>query len=170
MPRGVHKKDREEQKPKHATKRSWHGQRIKDEPHISPEELLRLEEILNQEEKHEQDLRREMQEIIRSRDKALSRELKGMEERNKRLIMWIGVTLLMTVIISFWLMNIRAATLATVNAGPKNKNFDVKGARENLSKTMVDLVDRIDNIKAEAEKLKQSTSTATTTPLKNPLP
>lgn len=170
MPRGVRKKDHEDQKIKHKTKRAWRGQRITDEPHISPEELSRLEEILNQEEKHERDLRREMQEIIRTRDKELSRELKGIEERNKRLIMWIGVTLLMTVIVSFWLMNIRAATLATVNAGPKNKNFDVKEAKENLSKTMTDLIERIDDIKAEAEKIKQATSTATMTPFKNPLP
>lgn len=153
----------EEQVKKPKTRRAWRGKKI--EPEINQSDIQRLKDLIDREEILERDLRHDMQELVRGRNKKLVNELKAIEDRNKQLIMWIGVTLLMLIIVIFWIMSLKAVTNDTVKEKVQLRNFDLTNTRDNLTKTMNQVVDDIDRIKAEAAKLNSdssATGTATT--------
>ncbi|NCN25033.1 hypothetical protein COT94_04490 [Candidatus Falkowbacteria bacterium CG10_big_fil_rev_8_21_14_0_10_37_14] len=146
--------------------------RRKKAPPIDPAEIDRLKLLLETEEHLESDLRQEMQEIIKTRDRQITRELRHSEERNKRLVMWVGVTIMMLVIASFWIANLLALTTRDLSIGAKPETIDIEGAKENLTTTMDKVLKDLEAIKREAENLK-STVTSTNDsvfPIENKLP
>ena len=153
-------KTKPETEKKPAAKRTWRGRRI--EPEIDPAEIERLRDLIGREEMLERDLRRDMEEVVRGRDKRLGRELRQMEERNKRLVMWIGVSFLMLVIVICWVMSLRAMTSDTVKESADLKNFDLAGAKDNLTNNMKDIIADIERIKAEGERLNTAASSSAT--------
>lgn len=129
------------------------------EPIIEPEELRRLEALLAQEVKADHELKQEMHEIISSRDRALNKELKRLEERNKKLIMWIGVILIMVIIAIFWVSNMLATIKPKTDLTAVDTKYDVEEIRRNLTETMGRVVSDIDELKQQAAQLDKSSGT-----------
>lgn len=137
--------------------------RRKKEPHIDPEEIKRLERLLAEEVEADRDLKEEMRQIIASRSRELNREMKRMEERNRRLIIWIGVTLVMVAVAVFWVANL--VSTIRPNAGDLGavEQFDVEEVKRNLTETMNSVIKNIDELKKQAAELDKSASSSTGT-------
>ena len=126
------------------------------EPAIDEEEILRLKRILAQEEHLESDMRRDMEDIIRNRDRALSKQLKYMEERNKRLLMWIGVTFFMLVIVIFWVAGLKATTSPIFQEKSDDRELDIKQTKDDLTRVMDRVINGIDDLKQQANQINAS--------------
>lgn len=131
------------------------------EAHIDHEEIARLRELIEREERLEQDLKEEVREVARNRDRKLFRELNRQETKNRRLIMWIGVTIFMLIIFALWASRLTSMVAKPVDIGA-TKDFDLTEARDNLQKTVQEVVKGIDEIKKQAKQLDEETAKATT--------
>ncbi len=136
------------------------------EAYIDQEEIARLRELIEREERLEEELRQEVREVSRNRDRKLFQELDRQEAKNRRLIMWIGVTLLMAVIFAVWASRLNLTVSKPLEIGT-TKDFDVTDAQANLQKTMQEVIKSIDEIKKQAKQLDSETASSTATPFKN---
>jgi hypothetical protein len=109
--------------------------RRKKSPPIDQADIDRLKLLVETEEHLESSLKQEMQEIIRARDRQLNRELRHSEERNKRLVMWVGVTVIMLIIASFWIANLLTLTTRDLNIDTPPEKIDIEEAKKNLTTT-----------------------------------
>ena len=134
-------------------------------PEINPEEIAQLKRLINEEEDSiERQLRRDMADITRHRERKISHEIKHLEQRNKQLIMWIGVVSLMTVVVVFWLANLQATArrLAVTAAGPQ---INIAETKESLTKTMEKVIQGLNDLQTQSQVLdsaSSSTSSAAT--------
>jgi len=154
-------------KPKAKTKRVV-VRRVKDQPTINQAEIDKLKLLLDEEERvMEADIKQELRNIFNERDQAIKGELTQMDLKNRRLIMWIGVSLFMLSIVSFWV-----SSLDTVIRGPAPSMYRsideaaIDQAKENFSKNLGEVMKEIDRLKLESQKLEAqqkalATSTAT---------
>jgi hypothetical protein len=131
------------------------------EAHIDHEEIARLRELIEREERLEQDLKEEVREVARNRDRKLFRELNRQETKNRRLIMWIGVTIFMLIIFALWASRLTLMVAKPIDIGA-TKDFDLTEAQANLQKTVQEVVKGIDEIKKQAKQLDEETAKATT--------
>ena len=132
------------------------------EAHIDHEEIARLRELIEREERLEEDLKQEVREVARNRDRKLFRELNRQETKNRRLIMWIGVTILMVIIFAIWASRLSLTVTKPLEIGA-TQDFDLTEAQNNLQQTVQEVVKSIDEIKTQAKKLDEETAKATTT-------
>lgn len=130
------------------------------EPEIDHADIARLRDLIEREERLEIEMRQDLREAIRSRDKKLIREVSRLEDKNRRLIMWIGVIVIMVVIFGFWISKI-GEVINTPLADQSIQNFDLTEATKNMQTTVNDVVKSIDEIKQEAKKLDEATKNAT---------
>jgi type II secretory pathway component PulM len=130
------------------------------EPEINHADIARLRDLIEREERLEIEMRQDLREAIKSRDKKLIREVSRLEDKNRRLIMWIGVVVIMVVIFGFWISRI-GEVINTPLADQSIQNFDLTEATNNMQTTVKDMVKSIDEIKQEAKKLDEATKSAT---------
>lgn len=131
------------------------------EAHIDHEEIARLRELIEREERLEEDLKEEVREVARNRDRKLFKELDRQETKNRRLIMWIGVTIVMVVIFALWASRLTSLVSKPLEIGA-TKDFDLTEAQNNLQQTVQEVVKSIDEIKTQAKQLDAETIQATT--------
>ena len=131
-----------------------------EEPRIDPEEIARLHRLLEREERLEEDLRRDMKEAIKNRDKKLVREISKLENKNSRLLLWVMVILIMTIIIAFWVSRFNSLVRKPLETG-SIKNFDINSVQVNLQDNVERVVKSIDEIKKQAQELNKTDATAT---------
>lgn len=132
------------------------------EAQIDHEEIARLRELIEREERLEEDLKQEVREVAKNRDRKLFRELNRQETKNRRLIMWIGVTILMVIIFAIWASRLSLTVTKPLEVGA-TKDFDLTEAQNNLQQTVQEVVKSIDEIKTQAKQLDEETAKATTT-------
>ena len=136
-------------------------------PHISDEELARLRGLINQEEG--QELEQAMKQAVRQRRRAVHHQLASMENRNKRLLMWALVILLMLAVVSLWLFKFnQLVTRPSVSANyPASPEIDFEETKKNLSDTFSEVINDLDELKQQAAELKQEQGEETEAPLAN---
>lgn len=136
-------------------------------PEINHEEIERIKAMLAAEEGAiEADMRKEMSRMIDERDVQMSRQLGDMNAKNKRLIMWIGVSLIMLMIVIFWVSTLDLAVNRSY--AKSDKQIDKKSLSEykdNLDKTFKEVMTQIDKLKEQSQTLSTSSepSLASTT-------
>lgn len=133
------------------------------EPVIDDAEIARLKHILAEEENLEEDLRHDMEQIIRNRDRALAKQLKYIEERNRRMMMWTGVVLFMLIIALFWLASLRATTNSGVSRRQTSEQINTQETKENLTKVMNKVISGIEELKKQSDQINKATGTPSTT-------
>ena len=143
---------------KTVTRRSSRAQ-----PKIEMAEIERLKQLLANEDDLEQDLKREMKHIVESRDRQLTKELRRIEDRNKHLIMWTGVVLIMAVIVTFWIASVVATTRRTTGEDFTDERYNVEEIKKNLTGTMDKVMKNLEEINKESERLKQQSPAPTST-------
>ncbi len=138
---------------------------------INQEELDRIKAIVEQEEREvEEDLKKELSMMMDDRELKMSRELNHQNNKNKKMIMWIGVTLFMLSIVSFWVSSLDV----TINSPytKSGKQIDQKSLAEykdNLDKTFQEVMVQIDQLKEQTKQTEnQATGTATSTATSTP--
>ncbi|MEI6379225.1 MAG: hypothetical protein WCO55_06235 [Candidatus Falkowbacteria bacterium] len=131
------------------------------EPTIDEEEIIRLKQLLAQEENLEEDLRRDMEDIIHDRDRALAKQLRYLEDRNKRLMMWIGTIFFMLIIVLFWLAGIRAMASPSFSKKSEPEQIDIGQTKDDLTRVMNRVITGIDDLKKQANQLNTVTGTPT---------
>jgi hypothetical protein len=131
------------------------------EPQIDHEEIARLRELIEREERLEEELKQEVREVARNRDRKLFKELNRQETKNRRLIMWIGVTILMVIVFALWASRLNVLVTKPLQSGA-TKDFDLTEAQENLQKTVQEVVKSIDEIKAQSKQLDEEAAKSTT--------
>ncbi len=129
------------------------------EPEINQEEIANLRALLEKEEELEADMKRELREVIKTRDKKLMREFSRLENKNRRLIMWVGVIVLMLAIISFWVSRLDVIITRPL-ATDKTQDFDLSEASTNMQTTAQEVIKSIDEIKKQAQLLEAGSSTS----------
>ena len=132
------------------------------QPHIELQEIERLKQLLAAEENLEEDLKRQMKQVIEARDRQLARELRRIEDRNKHLIMWIGVIAIMAAIVVFWIASVVATTRKTAGEDWSGQQYDVDAIKANLTDTMSEVIKNLEDIRKESERLKQQPATSST--------
>jgi len=126
---------------------------------IKQDEIDRLRAMLDHDE--EAQIEKDMRELLHQRRQKIHRQVAEMESRNKRLLMWSAIVVLMLIVISFWLFKfneIVSRPLATANYDLKQLDFDQ--AKEELTTTMDRVKTGIDELKKEAVKLEKESPTA----------
>ena len=132
---------------------------------VNQEQVERIKAMLDQEEENiEKDLRREMTRMIDERQLAMSHELGDMNSKNKRLIMWIGVSLIMLVIVGFWVLSLdwsveRPYTESVKQIDPKS----LSEYKDNLDKTFEEVMTQIDQLKGQSVQITSSSEPSLTT-------
>lgn len=141
-------------------------------PEINQAEAERIKVMLEEEEAViEADLRHEMSRMISEQDVKMSRQLGDMNGRNKRWIMWIGVSLSMLVIVAFWVSTLDFQV--NRNYTESSKQIDPKSLAEykdNLDKTFKEIMTQIDQLKEQSKQAgdgQMVSSTTTTEPIIN---
>ncbi|HRH21940.1 MAG TPA: hypothetical protein PLJ58_01935 [bacterium] len=132
---------------------------------VNQEQVERIKAMLDQEEENiEKDLRREMTRMIDERQLAMSHELGDMNSKNKRLIMWIGVSLIMLVIVGFWVLSLdwsveRPYAESVKQIDPKS----LSEYKDNLDKTFEEVMTQIDQLKVQSVQITSSSEPSLTT-------
>lgn len=124
------------------------------------EEIERLRELIAREERLEQDLRSEVREAVKARDKKLIRELSRLENRNRRVVMWIGVILLMLIIFGFWVSQLDSLIRSPLTDQGSAPTTDLLEIKNNLESTVGEVVKGIDEIKQQAKALDGGSATS----------
>ncbi len=132
-----------------------------DEPHIDPAEIERLKELIAKEEELEAEMRQEVREAVQASDKKLIRELHRLENKNRRLVMWVGVIVLMLIIVSFWVSRLDVIITQPLANIDTTQNFDLAEARANMQTMVQEVVKSIEDIKKQAAALEAETNKAT---------
>jgi len=161
MPRGkqVAVEAKAKAKPKKVTIK-----RAKQEPKINQAEIDRIKSLLDQEEKVlEEDMKVELSKMIDDRDLRMSRELNKIDTKNKKMIMWIGVTLFMLSIVSFWVSSLDVTIRQPyLKSGTQVDQKSLAEYKENLDKTFKEVMIEIDQLKEQSKKLEAAQSSTTT--------
>lgn len=131
------------------------------EPQIDPAEIERLKALIAKEEELETEMKQDLKEAIKNQDKKLIRELHRLENRNRHLIMWIGVAVLMLVVVSFWVSKLDVIVNRPFNNIDETQNFDLGEARANMQSTIQEVIKGIEDIKQQAKELEAETNQAT---------
>lgn len=121
---------------------------------VKPEDIKHLHAMLAEDD--EQDIEKEIKQVLRDRRQKLHRQAAAMESRNKRLLMWVSVVMVMLVILSLWIVkfnDIVGRPVLTVKQEVQDIDFDK--ARDELTNTMKKVRQGIDDIKAQAQQLEQ---------------
>lgn len=140
--------------------------RVKDQPIINQVDIDKLKQLLNEEEREiEADIKHELREIFNERDRAIKGELTQMDLKNRRLIMWIGVSLFMLSIVSFWVSSLDNVIRQPVPSMYRPIDEAViDQAKEDFSKNLSEVMKEIDRMKLESQRLEaQQKALATTT-------
>ena len=135
------------------------SEKISNHQEIKQDEIDRLRAMLDHDE--EAQIEKDMRELLHQRRQKIHRQVAEMESRNKRLLMWSAIVVLMLIVISFWLFKfneIVSRPLATANYDLKQLDFDQ--AKEELTTTMDRVKTGIDELKKEAVKLEKESPTA----------
>lgn len=122
------------------------------EPKIEPEEIERLRTLLAREEELEWEMRQDMREAIKASDKRLLRELHRLENKNRRLLLWIGVTIVMLIIIVFWVSRFDSLIVRPPVAATTS-NFDLSSTGLDMQNTVKSVLQSIEEIKTQAKQL-----------------
>jgi type II secretory pathway component PulM len=132
-------------------------------PDIDEAEIKRLKKLLAEEENLEADLRRDMEQIIKNRDRILAKQIKYIEARNRRLMLWIGVIFIMLILVTFWLASLRASIAPFTRATSLEQKYNTKEIKGNLTETMNKAITTINDLKEVANQIKTATTTVTGT-------
>jgi len=135
------------------------SEKISNHQEIKQDEIDRLRAMLDHDE--EAQIEKDMRELLHQRRQKIHRQVAEMESRNKRLLMWSAIVVLMLIVISFWLFKfneIVSRPLATANYDLKQLDFNQ--AKEELTTTMDRVKTGIDELKKEAVKLEKESPTA----------
>jgi len=127
---------------------------------LDPEELEHLRGLIAKEEELEAEMKQDLAEAISARDKKLLRELRRLNNKNRRLLMWVGVVALMLIIVGFWLSRLETVVTAPMSESETNQ-VDLNSARENLQTTVQQVIKSIEDIKRQAKELDAESATAT---------
>jgi hypothetical protein len=87
-----------------------------------------------------------------------------MNSKNKRLIMWIGVSLIMLVIVGFWVLSLdwsveRPYAESVKQIDPKS----LSEYKDNLDKTFEEVMTQIDQLKVQSVQITSSSEPSLTT-------
>jgi hypothetical protein len=140
-------------------------------PKVNELEIARIKELLQEEEQViEADLRKEFKAMLSERDQVFSRQTE-MDAKNKRLIIWIGVTLFMLSIVSFWVSNLDVMIRPkNVAPGERIDAATLQEAKENIGTNLDQVMKEIDRLKTEAKKLEaENAARSSSTPEEKPV-
>lgn len=136
---------------------------------INQEELDRIKSIVEQEEREvEEDLKIELSKMMDDRDLKMSRELNHQNNKNKKMIMWIGVTLFMLSVVSFWVSSLDVTISQTYSKS--GQQIDQKALieyKDNLDKTFQEVMTQIDQLKEATKESQPASTTTSTAPIDN---
>jgi hypothetical protein len=131
------------------------------QPQIEPEEIERLKALIEKEEELELQMKQDLREAVRGRDKKLIRELHRLENKNRRLVMWIGVIVLMLAVVAFWVSRLDVIIARPLTSADTSQNIDLSEVQANLQNTVQQVIKSIDEMKQQAAQLNAaSTSSA----------
>lgn len=153
MPRRKKSSSQEESK----KRKSGHPKKTvaKKEIKVRPEEIAHLHAMLDKDD--EQEMEKEIRQALKERRRKIRHQASEMEDHNKRLIMWVGITVVMLIVVSFWAIKfneiVSRPIITTVDQ--EIKDIDFEKAKQELTSTMNKVKAGIEEIKQEAEKLEQ---------------
>jgi|GEM_PF-3053584 hypothetical protein len=138
--------------------------RKKQEPHINEAEIARIKELLEREDSVlEEDLKRDFREILSERDRVLGKHNES-DRRNKLLIIWIGVSLFMLSIISFWIASFDEIVKRPVmGEKPVIDAVSLDEAKDSLGTSLEQVMAEIDQLKKQANQLEADKAMSSTT-------
>lgn len=167
MPRRKQENIKEEKNLKSRTKAKRVVVRRKAAVKVNEAELARIKELLDREERSiEVDLKRDFIDILNERDHIINRQTEA-EHKNKKLIIWIGVSLFMLSVVSFWIMSLDVLMRPRYDdsLGKEIEGVSLEEVRDNLSTNLDAVMKEVERLRIESDKIKQDLEkTASSTP------
>jgi hypothetical protein len=129
---------------------------------VNHEEAEKIRTMLAREEEViEADMRQELARMIDERDLKMSRDLGAMNSRNRQLMMWIGVSVIMLVIVVLWVSTLDLAVNNSYRM--TEEQTDAKSLSEykrNLDQTFGEVMTKIEQLKEQSRQIvNQASST-----------
>ncbi|MCX6793234.1 MAG: hypothetical protein NTY12_04370 [Candidatus Falkowbacteria bacterium] len=99
----------------------------------------------------------------------LDKKTKKIDDRSQRLIMYIGVSLIMVVIVVFWIINLKSSlgpdafSITSVNGTKKETTADFENLKNDLSNSISEVKGQINSLE-EIAKQKEAVPTSTANP------
>jgi cell division protein FtsL len=135
---------------------------------VNHEDAARISELLRREEEViEADMHQEIARMIDERDLKMSHDLNDINNRNKRLMMWVGVTVAMLVVVVIWVSTLGFAVNNNYRASEKQiDGRSLAEYKQNLDQTFAEVMTKIEQLKEQSKQMAQlATSSTSSLPL-----